>query len=168
MISLESRPLNFHVFKHGCSLRPQKYFRSSPNTRTKSIQKQVKSIDVDKVASKKHLASKSVSFRVELIASSFLDLLFKQARRNAAVSGFLFNIGPNNTKLENFPYLNVVGLVLVTCCLSHNTRPHTQPPRFEIRQYWTFTVMTTDWSPCNYEEVNFSGANLYRLFSPKR
>ena len=55
------------------------------NTRTKSVQKQAKSIDVDKVGSKKHLASKSVSFRVELIASSFLDLIFKQARLNAAV-----------------------------------------------------------------------------------
>ena len=41
------------------------------NTRTKSNQKQVKSIDVDK----KHLASKSVLFRVELIASSFLNLI---------------------------------------------------------------------------------------------
>ena len=60
------------------------------NTRTKSIQKQVKSIDVNKVGSKKHLASKSILFRVELIASSFLDLIFKQARLNAAVSGFLF------------------------------------------------------------------------------
>ena len=58
--------------------------------RTKSIQKQVKSIDIDKVGSKKHLASKSVSFRVELIASSFLDLNFKQARVNPAVSGVLF------------------------------------------------------------------------------
>ena len=57
------------------------------NTRTKSIQKQVKSID--KGGSKKHLASKSILFRVELIASSFLDLIFKQARLNAAVSGFL-------------------------------------------------------------------------------
>ena len=55
------------------------------NTRTKSIQKQVKSIDVDKVGSKKHLASKSVSFHVELIASSFLDIVLS----NAAVSGFL-------------------------------------------------------------------------------
>ena len=58
---------------------------SVANTRTKSVQKQAKSIDVDKVGSKKHLASKSVSFRVELIASSFLDLVFKQARLNAAV-----------------------------------------------------------------------------------
>ena len=55
----------------------------------KSIQKQVKSIDVDKIGSKKHLASKSVSFRVELIASSFLDLIFKKARLNTAVSGFM-------------------------------------------------------------------------------
>ena len=52
------------------------------NTSTKSIQKQVKTIDVDKVENKKHLASKSVSFCVELIASSFFDLIFKQARLN--------------------------------------------------------------------------------------
>ena len=84
-LSLESRPLNFRVFIHAYSLRPV-----VANTRTKSIQKQVKSIDVDKVGSKNHLASKSVSFRVELIASSFLELIFKQARLNAAVSGFLF------------------------------------------------------------------------------
>ena len=66
------------------------------NTRTKSTQKQVKSIDVDKVGSKKHLASKSVSFRAELIASSFLHLIFKQARLKAAVSGFLFKIFPGS------------------------------------------------------------------------
>ena len=36
--------------------------------------------------------SKSVSFCVELIASSFLDLIFKRARLNAAVSCFLLNI----------------------------------------------------------------------------
>ena len=60
------------------------------NARTKSIQKQVKSIDVNKIGSKKHLVHKSVLFRVELIASSFLDLIFKQARLNAAVRGFLF------------------------------------------------------------------------------
>ena len=43
---------------------------------------ELKSIEVDKVESKKHLASKSVSFRVQLIASSFLDLIFKQGRLN--------------------------------------------------------------------------------------
>ena len=84
-LSLESRPLNFRVFIHAYSLRPV-----VANTRTKSIQKQVKSIDVDKVGSKNHLPSKSVSFRGELIASSFLELIFKQARLNAVVSGFLF------------------------------------------------------------------------------
>ena len=40
---------------------------------------------------KTHLASKSVSFRVELIASSFLDLIFKQARLNAAVRLLVFH-----------------------------------------------------------------------------
>ena len=42
------------------------------NTRTKSIQKQIKNIDVDKVGSRKPLASKIV-FRVELAASSFFE-----------------------------------------------------------------------------------------------
>ena len=62
------------------------------NTRTKSIQKQVKSIDVDKRGSKKHSVSKSVLFRVELIIS-FLNLIFKQVRLNAALSGFLLLSG---------------------------------------------------------------------------
>ena len=48
-LSLESRPLNFRVFIHAYSLRPV-----VANTRTKSIHKQVKSINVDKVGSKKH------------------------------------------------------------------------------------------------------------------
>ena len=63
------------------------------NTRTKSIQKQVKSIDVDKRGSKKHSVSKSVLFRVELIISSFLNLIFKQVRLNASLSGFLLLSG---------------------------------------------------------------------------
>ena len=63
------------------------------DTRTKSNQKQVKSIDVDKIGSKKYLASKSVLFRVELIASSFLNVIFKQVRLNAALSGFLLLSG---------------------------------------------------------------------------
>ena len=63
------------------------------DTRTKSNQKQVKSIDVDKIGSKKHLASKSVLFRAELIASSFLNVIFKQVRLNAALSGFLLLSG---------------------------------------------------------------------------
>ena len=63
------------------------------NTCTKSNQKQVKSIDVDKIGSKKHLASKSVLFRVELITSSFLNLIFKQVRLNTALSDFLLLSG---------------------------------------------------------------------------
>ena len=40
--------------------RSQTYFRSSVTcTRSKSVQKQIKSIDIDKVGSKKPLASKS-------------------------------------------------------------------------------------------------------------
>ena len=79
-----SRPLNFRVFIHAYSLRPQTYFRSSLTHVLNQFgiwKKQVKSIDIEKVGSKKHLASKSVSFLVELISSSFLK---------ATVSGFLF------------------------------------------------------------------------------
>ena len=53
VISLESRLLNFRVFIHAYSLRPQTLFPVVSNTRTKSIQKQIKSIDVDKVGSNK-------------------------------------------------------------------------------------------------------------------
>ena len=59
------------------------------NTRTKSIQKQVKSINVDEVGSKKTF-SEWILFRVELIASSFLHLISKQARLDGALSVFLF------------------------------------------------------------------------------
>ena len=69
-----------------------KLFRSSLTRVLNQFYKQVKSIDVDKLGSKKHLASKSVSFRLELIASSFLDLIFKQARLSATVSVFLFTM----------------------------------------------------------------------------
>ena len=37
VISLQSSPLDFRVFIHVYSLRPQTYFRSYLNTRTKSI-----------------------------------------------------------------------------------------------------------------------------------
>ena len=50
---LESRPLNFRVFIHTYSLRPQTLFLVVANTRTKSVQKQIKSIGVDKVGSNK-------------------------------------------------------------------------------------------------------------------
>ena len=47
VISLESRPLNFRVFIHAYSLRPQTYFQSSlTRTRTESIQKQLIEYDV--------------------------------------------------------------------------------------------------------------------------
>ena len=54
VISLESRPLNFRVFIHAYGLRPQ-----ASNTRTKTVQKQIKSIDFDKIGCEKALASKS-------------------------------------------------------------------------------------------------------------
>ena len=88
-----SRPLNFRVFIHVYSLRPQTYFRLSLTrvlNQFRIWKKQLKSIDIEKVGSKKHLASKSVSFLVELISSSFLNLIVKQARLKASVSGFLF------------------------------------------------------------------------------
>ena len=59
VIFLKSRPLNFLVFIQAYSLRSLTLFPVVANTRTKSIQKQIKSIDVDKVGSKKPLASKS-------------------------------------------------------------------------------------------------------------
>ena len=46
---LESRPLNSGVFIYAYCLRPQILFPVVANTRTKSIQKQIKSIDADKV-----------------------------------------------------------------------------------------------------------------------
>ena len=51
VISLESRFLNFRVFMHAHSLRPQTYFWSSLTRELSQIQKQLKSIDVDKVGS---------------------------------------------------------------------------------------------------------------------
>ena len=60
LISLESRSLNFRVFIHMYSLLLQRYFIFFvANTRTKSVQEQIRSIDVDKVGSKTPLASKS-------------------------------------------------------------------------------------------------------------
>ena len=60
VIALELRPLNFRVFIHAYSLRPQTYFRSSlTRVRKQLIQKQRNSFDVDKVGSKKPLAIKS-------------------------------------------------------------------------------------------------------------
>ena len=53
--------------------------------------KKCRSIDVDKVGSKKTF-SEWMLFRVGLIGSSFLDLISKQARLNAAVRSFLFDI----------------------------------------------------------------------------
>ena len=63
------------------------------NMHAKSVQKQVKSIDVDKKGSKKPLASIFILFCVELIAFSFLDVIsIKQARLNATISAFLLII----------------------------------------------------------------------------
>ena len=60
VISLESRPLNFHVFIHKYSLPPQTYFRWSLTcVLDQYIHKQIKSVNVDKVGSKKLLVSNS-------------------------------------------------------------------------------------------------------------
>ena len=45
--------MNVRVFIHAYSLRPQTLFLVVANTRTKSVQKQIKSIDVNKVGSNK-------------------------------------------------------------------------------------------------------------------
>ena len=63
------------------------------NTCTKSIQKQVESIDVDIVGGKKHLASKSVLFRVELIASSYISRSNLQASETECCCAILLKIG---------------------------------------------------------------------------
>ena len=64
VISLESRPLNFRVFVHAHSLRPQTYFRSSLTRvlnqfRNKKSKYPEEYTTVDKVGSEKPLASKS-------------------------------------------------------------------------------------------------------------
>ena len=56
VISLESRSLNFHVFIH---MYTAELFLVVTNRRTKSVQEQIRSINVDKVGSKTPLASKS-------------------------------------------------------------------------------------------------------------
>ena len=82
VISLESRPLNFRVFIHAYSLRPQTLFPVVANTRTKSIQKQIKSIDVDKVGSNKkaltvafHLACLEIRSRNEVVINSTRNMI---------------------------------------------------------------------------------------------
>ena len=83
VISLESRPLNFCVFIHAYSLRPQTLFPVVVNTRTKSIQKQIKSIDVDKVGSNKkalteafHLACLEIRSRNEEAINSTRNMIY--------------------------------------------------------------------------------------------
>ena len=83
------RPLNFHVFYSRVWHAISDVFHVVANAHTKSVQKQVKSIDVDKVRSKKTLSEWKL-FRVELIALSFLDIISKQAKLDAAVSVYLF------------------------------------------------------------------------------
>ena len=90
VISLESRPLNFRVFIHAYSLRPQTLFPVVANTRTKSIQKQIKSIDVDKVGSNKkaltaafHLACLEIRSRNEEVINSTRNMI------NSLIKGFL-------------------------------------------------------------------------------
>ena len=73
------------------------------NMRTKSIQKQIKSIDVDKVGSKKPLESKPWLFLVELIVSSFLNLISKQVRpeclcKHILVDNYYYPLLNNNLK----------------------------------------------------------------------
>ena len=53
------RPLNFRLFIHVYSLLPERYFWSSLTRVLNQFRNKEKSIDVDKVGSKKPLASKS-------------------------------------------------------------------------------------------------------------
>ena len=88
VISMESRPLNFRVFIHAYSLRPQTLFPVVANTHTKSIQKQTKSIDADKVGRKKLQQVNRISCRINGLLISRSNS--KQARLQGAVRAFLF------------------------------------------------------------------------------
>ena len=48
-------------------------------------------LDIAEVGSSYKTFSEQILFRVELIASSFLDLISKQARLNPALRAFLFS-----------------------------------------------------------------------------
>ena len=83
VISLESRPLNFRVFIHAYSLRPQTLFPIVANTRNKSIQKRIKSIDVDKVGSNKkaltaafHLACLEIRSKNQEASNSTRNMIY--------------------------------------------------------------------------------------------
>ena len=81
------------------------------NTRTKSIQKQIKSIDVDKVGGKKPLASIIIMFLVELIASSFLDLISKQARPECRCKRVLVVMEERKSTNCNTPKKNLLAIL---------------------------------------------------------
>ena len=76
--------MNFRVFKHTTA----DVFRVVANARTKSVQKQIKSINVDRVGSKNLQRVNAVSCRINRLL--FLDLISKQARLNATVRALLF------------------------------------------------------------------------------
>ena len=76
------RPLNFRVFIH------EYVFPVVANVRTKSIQKQIKSINVGWVGSKNLQRVNAVSCRINRLL--FVDLISKQARLNATLKALLF------------------------------------------------------------------------------
>ena len=76
------RPLNFRVFIH------EYVFPVFANARTKSIQKQIKSINVDRVGSKNLQRINVVSCTINRLL--FVHLISKQARLNATVKALMF------------------------------------------------------------------------------
>ena len=83
--------MNFRVFIHSYSLRPQTYFRSSLTRVLNQFGNKLKSIDDDKVGSKKPLAN-PVSCRVNRLLISQSNLQASETELNAAVRVFLFGI----------------------------------------------------------------------------
>ena len=89
VISLESRPLNFRVFIHAYSLRPQTLFPVVAKTRTKSFQKQIKSIDVDKVGSIKKALTAAFHLACLEIRSRNQEAINSTKKHDLLAKGFL-------------------------------------------------------------------------------
>ena len=89
VISLGSRPLKFRVFIHAYSLRPQTLFPVVAKTRTKSIQKQIKSIDVDKVGSIKKALTAAFHLACLEIRSRNQEAINSTKKHDLLTKGFL-------------------------------------------------------------------------------
>ena len=85
--------MNFRVFIHAYSLRPQTLFPVVAKTRTKSIQKQIKSIDVDKVGTNEkaltaafHLARLEIRSRNAEVINSTRNMI------NSLITSYFINV----------------------------------------------------------------------------